>query len=247
MPRNKNKMLKKSFVFVFIISSGILLSLFVYGGIFKKKVRLKPEISVDQIRQNYVILPKPRYKSGVSVEEAILHRRSRRLYKQKPITLGQLSQVLWAAQGITGQIGDYKLRAAPSAGALYPIEIYIVLPKGVYHYLPSEHGLEKVKDGNLLPALAKAGLDQRWIKEASCDIVITAVYERTMAKYGQRGPKYAIMEAGAVAENIYLQGESLGLGTVSTGAFMDERVQEVLGIPEDRRPLFIMPLGYPLE
>jgi SagB-type dehydrogenase family enzyme len=238
-------MFKKSFVFVFVISFGILMVSFIYGEILKKEAQLESNTSVDQIKQDYVILPAPVLKSTVSIEEAILHRRSRRLYEEKPIILGQLSQVLWAAQGVTGQIGNYKLRAAPSAGALYPMELYIILPKGVYHYLPEKHKLEKVKDGDLRPKLAKAALDQRWVRKASCNIIITAVYERTMAKYSERGIRYAILEAGSVAENIYLQAESLGLGTVSVGAFIDKKVQETLGIPEDRRPLLIMPLGYP--
>jgi SagB-type dehydrogenase family enzyme len=211
------------------------------------KNKISEEIKINQIKEDNIILPKPQLKSKVSVEEAIRHRRSRRLYKKEPITLGQLSQILWAAQGITGQAGVFKLRAAPSAGALYPIELYVVLPKGVYHYLPEKHRLEKVKNGDLRPDLAKAALDQWWIEKTSVDIVITAVYERTMAKYGQRGIRYAILEAGDVSENIYLQTESLGLGTVSVGAFIDKKVQKVLNIPKDRYPLLIMPLGYPLN
>ncbi len=239
-------MLKRSFIFAFIISYGISVFSFANGGeLLEKTIRLESSIKVDQVKEDYIILPEPQLKSNVSIEEAILHRRSRRNYSKTHINLSQLSQILWAAQGMTGQIGNYKLRAAPSAGALYPIELYVVLPKGVYHYLPEKHGLEKIKDGDLRPDLAKAALDQRWIKEASCDIIIAAVYKRTMAKYGQRGIRYAILEAGNVSENIYLQAESLGLGTVGIGAFTDEKVREVLGVPEDRQPLYIMPLCNP--
>lgn len=230
--------------FVFIIGSGVLMFSLAYGEPQDLAIQLKSSLKVDRIEEDNIILPKPQLKSNVSIEEAILRRRSRRLYRKEPITLKELSQILWAAQGITGQVGNYKLRASPSAGALYPIELYVVLPRGVYHYLPEKHKLEKIKDGDLRPDLAKAAFDQWWIEETSCDIVITAVYERTMAKYDQRGKRYAILEAGGVAENIYLQAESLGLGTVSVGAFIDEKVQEVLGIPKNRRPLSIMPLGY---
>lgn len=238
-------MFKRSFIFAFIIGSGVLMFSFAYGEPQDLAIQLKPSLKVDQIEEESIILPAPGLKSNISIEEAILHRRSHRLYKEEPITLKELSQILWAAQGITGQEGNYKLRASPSAGALYPIELYVVLPNGVYHYLPQKHKLEKIKDGDLRPDLAKAALDQWWIEETSCDIVITAVYERTMAKYGQRGRRYAILEAGSVAENIYLQAESLGLGTVGIGAFIDEKVQEVLDIPKNRHPLYIMPLGYP--
>lgn len=243
---NKSKIFKRNFIFAFIISFGILACSPVHGELSKEATPLKASVKVDRIEKESIILPQPQLKSNVSTEEAILNRRSRRLYKEEPVNLGELSQILWAAQGITGQAGSYKLRSAPSAGALYPIELYVVLAQGVYHYLPQPHKLEKIKDGDLRAELAKAALDQWWIEETSCDIVITAVYERTMAKYGQRGIKYAILEAGGVAENIYLQAESLGLGTVSVGAFIDEKVQEVLDLPDNNRPLYIMPLGYPL-
>ncbi|HEA46889.1 MAG TPA: SagB/ThcOx family dehydrogenase [bacterium] len=231
----------------FIISFGVLVNLSVYAEPLKKVIQLEPAVKVDQIKEDNIVLPKPRLKSNLSIEEAIARRRSRRLYKKEPITLKELSQILWAAQGITGQVGGFKLRTAPSAGALYPIELYVLLPKGVYHYLPEEHKLEKIKGGDLRSDLAEAALGQQWIREASCNIIITAVYERTMAKYGKRGIKYAILEAGHVSENIYLQAESLGLGTVNIGAFGDVQVQKVLGIPKDNRPLYIMPLGYPLH
>lgn len=235
----------RSLIIIFWVAFILFNSSYILGEVSKKSVKLDTNVKVDQIEQDNIILPDPKHKSNVSIEEAISSRRSKRNYKSEHINIGQLSQILWAAQGITGQIGDYKLRAAPSAGALYPIEIYVVLPKGVYLYLPQGHKLKKIKSGDLRSELAKAALNQWWIRDTSCDIVITAVYERTMAKYGQRGVRYAVIEAGAVTENVYLQVESLELGTVSVGAFNDRDVQKILNIPDNRRPLIIMPIGYP--
>ena len=191
-------------------------------------------------------LPEPRYDSETSVEEALAQRRSIRDYADENLTLDELSQLLWAAQGITAPWGG---RTAPSAGALYPLELYVVvgtvegLESGVYRYRPQEHELEKVKDGDARAALADAALGQEFITDAAITIVFTAVYERTTAKYRERGIRYVYMEAGHAAQNVYLQAVALDLGTVTIGAFFDSDVKTVVGIQEHENPVYIMPVG----
>ncbi len=191
-------------------------------------------------------LPEPKYDSQVSVEETLRSRRSVREYKDKSLTLDEISQLLWAAQGITGPFG---FRTAPSAGALYPLEIYVVagnvnnLPKGVYKYKPESHTLVSVVKGDKRAELCAAGLGQSCIQNGAAVIVIAAVYERTMKKYGQRGIRYVHIEVGHAAQNIYLQAVSLNLGTVMIGAFDDGKVKKVLHMQDIEQPLSIMPVG----
>lgn len=188
-------------------------------------------------------LPTPKRRGKLSVEEAILKRRSVREFGSGKITLEELSTILWAAQGITGEEWGYELRSVPSAGALYPMEIYIAMKKGVYRYLPEKHSLEQVRREDAREALYKASLHQNFIRDAPAVIVITAVFERTKSKYGERGTRYVYAEAGHVSQNIYLQCESLGLGTVAVGAFYDEEVQRVLKLPGNHKPIYLMPIG----
>jgi len=191
-------------------------------------------------------LPDPSPKGVVSVEEALQKRRSVREYGKAPLTLAEISQLLWVAQGITHPEG---LRTAPSAGALYPLEIYIAvgnvetLPPGVYKYQPRGHELLKIADGDLLLPLCSAVLDQECVRDAAVVFVIAAVYERTMKKYGERGIRYAEIEVGCAAENVHLQAVSLNLGTVFVGAFYDDRVRKVLKMKDDERPLAVIPIG----
>lgn len=197
-----------------------------------------------------IALPDPRLKGEMSLEEAILKRRSRRSFRDSPLTLGEISQVLWAAQGITGETG---LRAAPSAGALYPLDLYLVVGKegvegldeGVYHYVPQSHSLEPTLEGDVRQTLARLSLQQMSIADAPLSLLITAEYERTTGKYGDRGVRYVHMEAGHAGQNVYLQAEALGLGTVVIGAFQDEEISEALNLPRSYRPLYVMPIGHP--
>jgi SagB-type dehydrogenase family enzyme len=197
-------------------------------------------------KENTIKLPEPRYKSLVSVEEAVLKRRSVRRYLDKPIDLSELSQLLWSVQGITDK--ERNLRAIPSAGALYPLEIYVVvgnvssLQQGIYRYLPFSHEIVSIKKGDFRAALSFAALDQSCVKNCAIDIVISGVYNRITKKYGERGIRYTYMEAGHAAQNIYLQAETLGLGTVAVGAFWDDQIKELLGMKEES-PLYIMPIG----
>lgn len=203
----------------------------------------EPSPAKDNAR---IILPQPIYDSTVSVEEALLKRRSVRNYADKALTLQEVSQLLWAAQGITDPSGK---RTAPSAGALYPLELYVVvgsvedITKGVYKYQPQQHELVRVLDGEQRKALAAAALNQQSIAQGAIDIVITAVYERTTRKYSDRGIRYVHMEAGHAAQNVYLQAVAMNLGMVVIGAFYDDRVKEVLNLPENEEPLYIMPVG----
>lgn len=191
-------------------------------------------------------LPEPRLKSEQSIEQALLSRRSGRSYADAPLTLAEVSQLLWAAQGVTDRRG---LRTAPSAGALYPLETYVLvgkvegLPAGVYRYQPHRHGLVEIAVGDRRTQLAAAALSQSFISEAPVSIVLTAVYARTTAKYGERGIRYVHMEAGHASQNIYLQAAALDLSTVAIGAFSDQKVQKALELPENEQPLYIMPIG----
>lgn len=187
-------------------------------------------------------LPAPGKRGSMSVEEAILKRRSKRSYRDKSLSREQISQILWAAQGITDTSRSF--RSAPSAGALYPIEIYAVCGDGLYRYVPRSHTLERLSNKDLRPALRDAALGQGFIANAPMDIVITGVYERTTGKYGDRGIRYVHIEAGHVAQNIHLQAVALGLGSVPIGAFSDENVSNVLSLSQEYKPLYIIPVGY---
>lgn len=209
------------------------------------------------MKQTIIKLPSPRGKGNVSLEETILKRRSVRKYRRGPLDLSQLSQILWSAQGATGTTG---MRAAPSAGATYPLEIFVVVGKqgvlipeskqtpeelaaGIYHYDVDSHSLSLHKLADLRPDLARATLDQEFIIQAPVDIIICALYHRTSYRYGRRGERYVHIEVGHVGENIHLQAVALGLATVEVGAFDDEEVSKVLGLEEQIKPLYIMPLG----
>lgn len=193
-----------------------------------------------------ILLPEPQYSSSCSIEYALSQRRSLRVYLAEPLTLAEVSQLLWAAQGITDPVG---LRTAPSAGALYPLELYLVvgdvmnLTEGVYRYNPQKHELINILPGDFRARLASAALGQNWVKDGSIVLVFTAVYERTKKKYGQRGIQYVHIEVGNAAQNVYLQAISLQLGTVFVGAFYDDEVREVLKLRENESPLGIMPVG----
>ena len=169
-------------------------------------------------------------------------------FRADSLTITAVGRLLWAAQGVTHPEG---LRTAPSAGALYPLEIYLAagaveqLEAGLYRYLPGKHALEKIKNADLRKDLCNASLQQSWIAKAPAVVVITAVYQRVTKKYGERGVRYAQIEAGAAAQNIYLEATALGLGTTYVGAFDDDRVGDLLQVPAGEFPLAVMPVGKP--
>ena len=196
-----------------------------------------------------VALPEPSFKGNISVEEALKERRSVRVYAEVPLALTDLGQVLWAAQGVTDERGH---RTAPSAGPLYPLEVYVVagdvagLEPGVYHYRPGEHLLIQTAGGDQRATLQAAAVDQAPVGSAPATVVIAAVPDRTTGDFGDRGMRYVFMEAGHAAENVFLQAQAINLGTVTIGSFGDGEVREVLGLPENTTPLYLMPVGRPV-
>lgn len=189
-------------------------------------------------------LPAPRTTSNVSLEEALASRRSVREFTDEPLTLEEISQLLWAAQGITAGWGG---GTTPSAGALYPLEVYVATPDGLYHYVPRGHRAEVVSRRDLREALAGAALGQAAASDAPAVFVVAAVYARTAGKYGGRAERYVKVEAGHVGQNILLQAVALGLGAVPMGAFLDEQVRRVLNLPAEQELLYLIPVGHPVE
>jgi SagB-type dehydrogenase family enzyme len=193
-----------------------------------------------------ISLPEPSYESNFSIEEALLKRRSTREYSGEPLTLDEISQILWAAQGITH---EKRLRTAPSAGALYPLELYVVvgdvegIETGIYRYIPNENILLKIVDGDKRSNITDAALGQEWVENAAINIVITAIYERTTVKYGDRGIRYTHIEVGHTAQNICLQATALNLGVVTVGAFHDDKIIHILNLSQDEKPVYIIPIG----
>ncbi len=198
----------------------------------------------------HVNLPGPIFDGTCSLEKTIKNRRTIRSFKEKSLSLDQLSQLLWAAQGITEEHG-FK-RSAPSAGALYPIDLYLVVgtdalrevEPGVYRYDPRNHTLFGVIRGDLRRDLARASLSQMWMAKAPVSFVITAEYARATRKYKRRGVRYTLIEAGHVGQNIFLQAEALSLGAGIIGAFDDKGIVRIMNISQKHEPLLIMPVGY---
>jgi len=245
--------MNSSFILIFLIGVTLVLSGFA-DEIISENAGQGSESKIIQ-------LPNPRYESETSVEKAISMRRSVRSYVEEPLSISDISQILWAAQGITRKREEsptkwntkYEwqggLRTAASAGALYPMELYLIagnvegLSKGVYKYIPKNHSLMKVMEGDKRTEIYDVALKQGSIKEGAALIVMAGIYERTSFKYGERAERYVHMEVGFIGENIYLQGITLGIGTVMIGAFKDEELKKALNLPEDEHPLAIMPLG----
>ena len=200
----------------------------------------------SQEQAEVIDLPEPQYDSQVSLEQSLLERRSIRDYSGQPLTLQEISQLLWAAQGTTDPGG---FRTAPSAGGLYPLELYLVagdvegLAAGVYRYQPDGHQLVKTGDGDIRAELSEAALGQEWVEKGAVSIVFTAVYERTTVKYGERGIRYVHMEAGHAAQNLCLQATALELGAVTVGAFYADSLSQLLNLPDDEEPLYVIPIG----
>jgi SagB-type dehydrogenase family enzyme len=196
-----------------------------------------------------VKLPPPAHKGQMSVEEALQKRRTVRTFAARGLKLPQVSQLLWGADGISDPRG---LRTAASAGATYPLEIYLVvgergvadLPAGLYRYLVKEHALELTVRGDLRQAVVRASMNRAWMAEAPVMVVMAAEYRRCTARYGERGVRYTHMEAGNVSTNVFLQAEALGLGAGIVGAFEDRDLAQALKLPQAYEPLLVMPVGY---
>ncbi|MDH7500454.1 MAG: SagB/ThcOx family dehydrogenase, partial [candidate division NC10 bacterium] len=198
-----------------------------------------------------ISLPKPSEKGRISVEQAIQGRRTIRHFQDHPLTLDQLGQLLWAGQGITDK-GSYHRRAAPSGGALYPLDLYAIVGKervtglkaGIYRYVPERHCLMEVSPGDRRESVARGSLGQMWMAEAPVIFAVVAEYQRITRKYGERGVRYALIEVGHVGQNLFLQAEALGLGAGIVGAFEDQEIASLLRCSPGQDPICLMPVGY---
>jgi SagB-type dehydrogenase family enzyme len=191
-------------------------------------------------------LPPPSMEGKMALEAALKNRRSVRSYSREPLSVEDIAQLLWAAQGITS---PQNFRTAPSAGALYPLEVYVAcgnvenLPDGIYHYIADQHRIEVVRNGDYRRELASAALGQSCIREAAAIIIFTGVASRITSKYGKRGVQYMMMEAGHAAQNVCLQAVARQLGAVPVGAFKEDPVRQILQIDEAQLPLYLIPVG----
>jgi SagB-type dehydrogenase family enzyme len=183
-------------------------------------------------------LPEPDLAGSMPLEKAILLRRSCRDFLPEALTPGQTGQLCWAAQG---QVGRY--RTVPSAGATYPLEVFVLSGDGLFHYLQEEHSLKELSVEDLRGKLASASFEQGFIAKAAATFVLTAEFARTTSRYGERGLLYVYMEAGHAAQNVHLQAESIGLGSVAVGAFDDDAVSKVLSLPDNLKPLYMIVVG----
>lgn len=194
-------------------------------------------------------LPHPSHQGRMSVEEALKKRRTVRHFAHRGLELAQVSQLLWGTGGISDPRG---LRTAPSAGATYPLEFYLVvgergvtgLGPGLYHYRPDSHTLKLTQEGDLRAPVVRACLHQSWMAEAPIMVVFAAEYRRCMARYGDRGVRYTHMEVGHAGQNLFLQAEAVGLACGIVGAFNDNTLKEILKLPAVHEPLLVMPVGY---
>ena len=184
-------------------------------------------------------LPNPDTIGRMPLETAIYQRRSIRNFLEKDLSMEQISQLLWAAQGITDKKSGF--RSAPSAGALYPITIYLAKNDGLFEYIPKTHSIRMISDKDLRGSLASASMGQRSVSQAAVDIIITANYKITQTKYGSRMDMYVWLEAGHIAQNVLLQAVALGLASVPIGVFNDSQVKSTI---KTKDPLYILPIGY---
>jgi SagB-type dehydrogenase family enzyme len=188
-----------------------------------------------------IALPEPDKSGLVPLEQTMAARRSRRDFKPRALTVEQIGQLVWAAQG---QDAHSRYRTCPSAGATYPLEVFVVTADGLFRYLPGKHTLEKLADQDLRAALASAAWGQQFIEAAPLTLVFAAQFSRTTGRYGKRGVRYVCMEAGHAAQNVHLQAEALGLGSVAVGAFDDASVGGVLSLPRQFEPIYMVTVGY---
>jgi SagB-type dehydrogenase family enzyme len=238
--------MRRILIFSAAVAGLLLLMAIILSVTLPERGKLMSSRTVPPPTQMAIRLPSPTLGSGTPVEKALKERRSTREYRKEPLSLEEIGQLLWSAQGITH---GTMMRTAPSAGALYPLETWLVagevkgLPAGVYRYLPRTHHLVPVRMGDVRGELRGASLHQSPVGDAPASVVFSAVFSRTIGKYGRRGVRYAHMEAGMAAQNVALQAVSLHLGTVVIGAFDDDEVSRVLGLPTGEDPMIIMPVG----
>ncbi len=190
-----------------------------------------------------IMFPKVEKQGNLSLEETLWQRKSTRAFSDKVLTTKQIGQLLWAAQGVNRTANQH--RTAPSAGGTYPLEIYYIVADGVYHYLPDEHAAVQVQSGNVWNALSKEGLSTNSAYDAPCVFVISAVIERTYSKYKEEAERYVYLEGGHAAQNLLLQLIPLGLGGVPNGSVLTPKAKDILGIPKEEKPIYILAVGSP--
>ena len=195
-------------------------------------------------------LPTPRTKGSASLWEALKNRRSARVFRGAPVTITELSRLLWAAQGVTHRAGEYAFRTAPSAGALYPVETYLVsntvqgIAPGVYHYAIGEHLLEQLGTGDFRAPVARAALDQRMAHDADLVFIWSAVFPRGKWKYQQRAYRYAYLDVGHIAQNVALAAVALRLTSCQIAALYDDEANALLGIDgQDESVIYMTVVG----
>jgi SagB-type dehydrogenase family enzyme len=221
---------------------------FVVGLIVLLTAIMAVSVSSNQEASDVVTLPQPRTDGGISVEKALLERRSIRSFRNESLTLDEVSQLSWAAQGVTDDKGH---RTSPSAMATYPLEIYLLagnvtgLPAGVYHYSPLGHNLTLISKGNKIPEFfnSSRGGREDWRRGSPAVFIITGVFERTNKISGQDLSRFVYIEAGAAAENLLLQVVSLGLGSTYTAGFDENKTKEYLGLSPGEEPIGVLPVG----
>ncbi len=212
----------------------------VFNLFFQKTRRL--EHREDSVTDSHHPLPDPQTDGEISVEVAIAERRSARAFEDSDLTEEEIGQLLWAMQGVTGDL--VSRRAAPSAGGCHPLIVYVCRNNGVWRYQPQDHSLTRHREGDHREALARAALGQSFVAQAPAVFVVSAVFERTTSRYGNRGRvRYVPMDAGHAAENLLLQAVALDLAGVPVGAFDDGGVRRVLALPAEEEPLYLLPIG----
>ncbi len=194
-------------------------------------------------QRKVVQLTEPNVAGAVSLEEALAKRRSVRRFSNQPLKWAQIGQLAWAGQGITDP--QRGLRTAPSAGSIYPIELFFATQEGLYAYRPADHSLEQVSDQDLRVALARDGKAQDSTAEAACDIIVAGSLRKLSEQFKDKARTFLLMEAGHVAQNIQLQAVCLGLGSVTVGGFDAQGVRKVCSLSKGLEPLYIICVGYP--
>lgn len=220
----------------------------VAAGLLASRARSVPAQAVSTGEDDGLTLSAPSLAGPLPLEQALQRRRSRRGFRAEPLALADVAQFLWAAQGRTDDAGH---RTAPSAGALYPLELSLVagrvdgLAPGVYRYRPDEHALRRAGSGDRRAAVAACTRGQAWVADAPCLLVIAAAPQRTRQRYGERADRFVALEAGAAAQNVGLQAAARGWATVLVGAFDEARLRDAVGLEGEREPLALMPIGRP--
>ncbi len=250
----KNKNMKNKFFIITVIACISIVAIYGISSVLNKTdedISAKNTLNHKKMHGE-IALPSPSTKGTMSVEEALNTRRSIRDYTGRALTLEQVSQLLWATYGVTKPSAFGKgFKTAPSAGATYPLEIYLLagnvenLQSGLYRYNPDKNTIKLEKTGDMRKSVASAALGQRMLEEAPASIVFSAIYKRTTVRYGKRGEeRYVCMDLGHAAQNTYLQATAMNLGTCAIGAFNDDELQKILALPAEEKILYLMPVGY---